>query len=121
MNSVLLVEDTKVLAEQIADLLVMEGYEVIIAGNGVDALKTLQSHRPDVVITDLLMPEMDGFELIERMKERPALSEIPVIVLTAKSGEETDERLRQSGIWQVLRKPCAAEDLVTALQSLVLR
>lgn len=121
MNSVLLVEDTKVLAEQISDLLIMEGYNVTVAGNGVDALKALQMFQPDVVVTDLHMPEMDGFELISRMKSSLSLNDIPVIVLTAKLGEETDERLGRLGIRQILRKPCDAEDLVAALQSMALK
>lgn len=119
MSSILLVEDTAVLAEQIADLLFMEGSDVVIARHGREALSKLQSLRPDLVITDLLMPEMDGFELIHRMKKIADLQTIPIIVLTAKNGEETDGRLEELGIQQLLRKPCNAEDLIEAVRKII--
>jgi CheY-like chemotaxis protein len=119
MDSLLLVEDTAVLAEQIADLLMMEGYEVVIAGNGVEALDRLSSFTPGLVITDLQMPEMDGFELIRRMKDDERLNDIPIIVLTAKSVEETDQALSDLGITCLLRKPCPADDLVEKVNAMV--
>jgi DNA-binding response OmpR family regulator len=112
MNSVLLVEDTTVLAEQIADMLRMEGYRVVIAINGVDALTKLKSFNPALVITDLLMPEMDGFELIRRMRKDASFTEVPIIILSAKSAEEIDLANIGTGIAGFLRKPCLAEDLV---------
>ena len=68
MKRILLVEDTSHLSEEIADILRLEGFLVTSANNGLRALELLHSSRPDLIITDLLMPGMDGFELIGQVR-----------------------------------------------------
>ncbi len=105
--SVLLVEDDGPTREMMRDLLTREGWNVIEAPNGRVALECLESTVPDLVLLDLMMPEIDGFEFAQRLRERPEWQAIPVIVLTAKDITEADrlrlngyvERIVQKGAW----------------------
>jgi CheY-like chemotaxis protein len=82
-QSVLIVDDEFGLADITADLLIEAGYDVALAINGKLGLASLATRRADVVITDLMMPVMDGPEMIRRMREDPALAAIPTILMTA--------------------------------------
>jgi DNA-binding response OmpR family regulator len=82
MKHILLVEDTIPLAEEIADSLQLEGYEVTHAPNGEAGMAILPATDPDIIITDLLMPGIDGFEFIRRVRKKTKA--IPIIILSAK-------------------------------------
>ena len=116
---ILLVEDTPMLAAEITELLKMQDYDVVNAYNGVEALKLLDTVRPDLIITDVLMPQMDGFEMLKRVKGKPALKEIPTVVLTARTGPEIEEPAAAIGVSSVLRKPCRATALLEAVKALI--
>ena len=116
---ILLVEDTPMLAAEITELLRMQDYDVVNAYNGVEGLKLLDTVRPDLIITDVLMPQMDGFEMLKRVKGKPALKEIPTVVLTAKTGPEIEEPAAAIGVSSVLRKPCRATALLEAVKALI--
>ncbi|HET8587575.1 MAG TPA: response regulator [Candidatus Limnocylindria bacterium] len=82
--TVLIVDDTAVLRELIADVLSLEGYKTVTAADGIDALRKLsQGERPCVILMDLAMPNMDGFELAARVKARSEWESIPIVVLSA--------------------------------------
>ena len=82
-QSVLIVDDEFGLADITADLLTEAGYDVALAINGKLGLASLATRRADIVITDVMMPVMDGPEMIRRMRADPALSQIPAILMTA--------------------------------------
>ncbi|TMQ04613.1 MAG: response regulator [Deltaproteobacteria bacterium] len=82
-QSVLIVDDEFGLADITADLLREMGYHVALAINGKLGLESLAAHRADIVLTDLMMPVMDGPEMVRRMRADPALAAIPVILMTA--------------------------------------
>ena len=86
--NVLLVEDSDVLRHLFARVLRRHGATVREAEHGLAALAALADFRPDVVLTDLMMPVMDGFELIERLKAHPATAAVPVVVVTAAASPE---------------------------------
>jgi CheY-like chemotaxis protein len=110
---ILLVEDTPALAEVIVDLLTIENYPVVVANHGVGAMEIARSRAVDLVITDLLMPEMDGFTLIKKLREDESLKSIPIIVLTACDVFHID------GANQVLRKPCRLDALIQAIERML--
>ena len=104
---VLLVEDDEATREMMRALLTREGWSVQEAGNGRVALEMMQTARPDLILLDLMMPEMDGFEFAQRLRERPEWHAVPVIVLTAKDITDADrlrlngyvEKIVQKGAW----------------------
>jgi CheY-like chemotaxis protein len=99
----LVVEDTPVLAENIADLFRMEGYDVDVSENGLEGLRQLQRLSYDLVITDLIMPVMDGEALVNEI--RTVAAHIPVIVLTARHLDGVQqENLRCAGVDLILNK-----------------
>jgi diguanylate cyclase len=118
MATILLVEDTRDLAKQIEDVLRMEGHRIQIAFNGRDALASLQKKTiiPDVIVTDLVMPELDGFGLIEQLQEYEELKKIPIIILSAKSDKDTVDRASALSVENFLAKPCPREKLLQSIQ-----
>ena len=86
---ILIVEDSPTQAEELRYILEKKDYRVSLAANGKEALNFLQSRMPDIVVTDILMPEMDGYELCKRIRADEKLKELPVILVTSLS-EPTD-------------------------------
>ena len=119
MKGILLVEDTSHLSEEIADILRLEGYQVAIANNGLRALELLPSSRPDLIITDLLMPGMDGFELIKQVRSTASFKSIPILILSAKTSEADRVRGKDVGADAFLMKPCKAHELIASINSLL--
>jgi chemosensory pili system protein ChpA (sensor histidine kinase/response regulator) len=112
--TVLLVEDHADSRQMYAEFLRMQ-FTVIEAGDGVNALEVMAETRPDVVVTDLALPRMDGFELVRRMKADARLRDVPVIALSGFSGGEHEGRARAAGTSVVLSKPCLPDDLANAI------
>ena len=82
MYRILFVEDESALQKTFSDLLTGEGYEVICALNGEEGLKMAKEEKPDLILLDLILPKMHGFEVLKRIKMDDAIKEIPVIILT---------------------------------------
>jgi DNA-binding response OmpR family regulator len=118
-KQILLVEDTKVLAENIADILRMEGYGVTIAGDGEAALFHLKENGCDLVITDIVMPRMDGITLVTEIRRHDRFTSLPVIVLSAKATEETLSQCKHAGANLFLKKPCDTEYLLNSISTLL--
>ncbi|MCK6530378.1 ATP-binding protein [Myxococcota bacterium] len=93
--------------------------QVIPARDGVEALERAAARVPDVVVTDLMMPRMDGEALLRAMRERPALAEVPVLVLTARTDPETRVRLLREGARDFVQKPFSSEELRARVDGLV--
>ena len=113
---VLVVDDTLRIRELLADYLETEGFEVRTATNGRDALEVLDGWRPDLIVLDLSMPEMDGWSFRSTQLEIAEVAEIPVLVFSATSDQRTQiEALRAA----VLPKTCDLDLLVEAIRRLV--
>ena len=106
---ILIAEDTPDLLEEIRASLMMEGYDVISTDNGEMALNRLGELLPDLIVTDLRMPVMDGFELIRRVRENPHWSGIPILVFSSMPIHEYEARVSENGANQFLTKPCSME------------
>jgi CheY-like chemotaxis protein len=83
MPKILLVEDNELNRDMLSRRLARRGFEVVLAGDGAEGLDTARSERPDLVVMDLSLPVLDGWEAIRRLRADPALSAIPVLALTA--------------------------------------
>jgi two-component system, sensor histidine kinase and response regulator len=116
-TSILIVDDDEIILETVADYLRLSGYEVMTATNGNDGLQSMHSHIPDLVLSDITMPDVDGYQFYERIRQNPEWGTIPFIFMSAK-GEQYDLRLGYGiGADAYLTKPFDLEDLQVAVQS----
>ncbi|MBM3152476.1 MAG: response regulator [Chloroflexi bacterium] len=116
MAKILIAEDERDIRELITFTLRFAGYEVVAAGNGEEALDLARQEKPDLVLMDVRMPRMTGYEACARIKADPELQHIPVIFLSAKGQEsEIDEGLK-AGAEEYLLKPFALEQLTQRIQ-----
>jgi signal transduction histidine kinase len=109
---VLLADDNADLRSYIARLLTERGYEVTSAADGEAALDQIRRRRPDLVVTDVMMPRLDGFALLRAIREDPALRDLPVVVLSARAGEEAKVEGLEAGADDYLAKPFSARELL---------
>lgn len=117
---VMLVDDTEALRFALGRVLRLYGFDVCEAVDGRDALDHMAEFQPQMVLTDLMMPVMDGVELIRQIHSTPETSDIPVVALTANITDEAGESAREAGAVDVLSKPIDLPDLLERLHSLPL-
>jgi len=116
MPTILVIDDSRYTRLSLVQFLKNNGFEVLEAANGKLGLETLEHAAPDAVITDLLMPEMDGYELLEHLRSQG--STVPVIVITADIQESTREKIMQRGAHAVMNKPADLAKLLEMLSGL---
>jgi two-component system alkaline phosphatase synthesis response regulator PhoP/two-component system response regulator VicR len=112
-KKILAVDDEKHIVRLIQVNLERAGYEVVTAFDGVEALKKVAEERPDLIVLDVMMPQMDGFETLKNLKANPQTRDIPVIMLTAKAQDADVFRGWQSGVDCYLTKPFNPLELLT--------
>lgn len=110
---VLLVEDDPALRRYLEVVLDRNGYEVVSAGDGLEAMKFLLSVRVDVIVTDALMPNLDGYELCRFVRNSEHLAHLPIILLSALDPRNTTDESEQVNAF--LAKPVSPEDLLACL------
>jgi two-component system, cell cycle response regulator DivK len=109
-SRVLLVEDHADTRQMYAEFLGMD-FDVVTAGDAEEALRIMREQAPDVLVTDLSLPGMDGFELIAHVRDDAALKWIPIICLSGYGGYEHEHRARAAGCDRLLQKPCMPDEL----------
>jgi CheY-like chemotaxis protein len=105
-------EDTLKLLKMIVEI---SGYEGITTLNSLDALRMAQVEQPDVILLDIMMPKLDGFQLCKMIRVNPTTRELPVIFITAYNALDLEDRRVASGGDMVLQKPVGMQDLITAI------
>lgn len=110
---VLVVEDERALARLIQVNLDREGFDTQLAADGKAALAAVAEARPDLIVLDVVMPGIDGFEVLRRLRSDPDTSEIPVVMLTAKADDDSILRGWTEGVHCYMTKPFDPVDLVT--------
>lgn len=115
---ILLVEDHVDTRQMYAEFLA-DSYEVLQAGDGVQALEVVRTRRPDIVITDLSLPGIDGFELVALIRKEPAVAAIPIICLSGFGGHAHERRAAEAGCNRMLQKPCMPDELARATDELL--
>ena len=118
---VLLVDDEDQLRRVMKDLLVRDGYEVVEARNGVEALDQVDRYAPDIIVLDLNLPGLDGYSVLSELRSRTATRHIPIIVLTAKGDEDNEVRVFELGADDFLTKPFRAKALSKRLEVVLTR
>ena len=116
MSKILLVDDEVDILEFLKYNLELEKFEVLVSSNGKDALNKI-SQNPDLIVLDIMMPEMDGFELYQKIKSDKNYQDIPIIFLTAKSGETDEIKGLNLGASDYIQKPISPKKLVARIKS----
>lgn len=116
---VMVVDDSITVRKVTTRLLERHDFEVITAKDGVDALTVLGEQKPDVMLLDIEMPRMDGFELATIIRHDEGLKDLPIIMITSRTGEKHRERAEQIGVNQYMGKPYNEVDLLDTISSLL--
>jgi len=112
-KKILAVDDEKHIVRLVQVNLERAGYEVVTANDGKEALQKVQEEKPDLVVLDVMMPYMDGFEVLQNLRRNPSTREIPVIMLTAKAQDADVFKGWQSGVDCYLTKPFNPMELLS--------
>ena len=116
---VMVVDDSLTVRKITSRLLTREGFEIVTAKDGLDALQILGEHVPDVILLDIEMPRMDGFEFAKTVRADAKLAHIPIIMITSRTAEKHRSRAKQLGIEVYLGKPYQEEELLRNLRELL--
>lgn len=113
---ILAVDDSHTMRSMIKMALAEADFEVHLAEDGLDGLKVLEGLSPDVILTDINMPNMDGFGFIEAVRKQDALRDVPILTLTTESAKEMKQRARDAGATGWITKPFDREKLIAVIR-----
>jgi CheY-like chemotaxis protein len=117
--TILIVDDEAIARDILEGHLATENYKLVFAKDGFQALRRFERHRPDLVILDVMMPHMDGFEVCKRIKSDRRWQHIPIILITAFWDQEQMDNGIEAGAESFLPKPISGEDLRTQIRLLL--
>ncbi|MCD6395296.1 MAG: response regulator [Planctomycetes bacterium] len=118
-TKIMVVDDEPNIVQTLRDRLEMNEYEVVTAGNGKEGLERFEEEHPDVILLDVIMPIMDGHEMLEALRKRPAGQNVSVIMLTARSQTQDIARANVCGIDDYIVKPFDLSELLEKIESVV--
>tara|TARA_R110002049_G_scaffold93395_1_gene230924 strand:- start:471 stop:848 length:378 start_codon:yes stop_codon:yes gene_type:complete len=120
MDTILVVEDNRTILENTSELLEMEGYSVITATNGKEGYSKVLKFLPDLIVSDIWMPEMDGFELLKTLGTHADLKNIPLIFFSARSEKKDIKKGIDMGAYDFIVKPSDLSDLLVSIKNCLL-
>lgn len=118
-KTILIADDEPYLIRSLSYVLQREGYHVESAVDGQEAMSKIETIRPDLVFLDLMLPRLDGFQICRRVKERPDLRSIYVIILTAKGQQEDRQKGFQAGADAFMTKPFSPKEIIDKLRQVL--
>ena len=116
---ILLVDDEPSIVKMVGKRLEVEGYEVLVAMDGQEALKKAQTEAPTLVILDLMLPKLNGYEVCTMLKQDARYQQIPIIIFSAKSQEKDEKLGMECGANAYVRKPFKAQELLEQIRALI--
>jgi len=119
MTKILVAEDERDIRELIGHTLRFAGYDTVLVANGVDAIEAVAQEKPDLILLDVRMPRLTGYEVCEKLKKDPETSNIPVVFLSAKGQDSEIERGIESGAVEYILKPFAPTDLIAQIENVL--
>lgn len=116
MPTIMIIEDNHMLLENTAEFLEMEGFDTMTAEDGKEGYEKICRRTPDLIVCDLLMPNIGGLELITRLGSEEHLKNIPVIIFSAKNEKKDISKVLESGACDYITKPFNLEDLLASIK-----
>lgn len=117
MIKILVVEDEAPIRERVAKALTYEGYETLVGENGRVGLELAKAENPDLIIADIMMPELDGHDLVTLLRDNPSTRLTPIIMVTALDERADQRRFMELGVEDYISKPFDLEELLSAVQT----
>ena len=117
MSKILIIDDDLFFLDVTQDLLELHEFQVIAAKNGRLGLQLAETQRPDLIICDIQMPELDGYEVLNKLQSNSVTQNIPVIFITGEATESVCRRVMELGGYDCLIKPCRLQDLIQAIKA----
>ena len=118
-KKILVVDDTEDNRQILRDLLGMAGYDMVEAHDGAEAVERASEHRPDLILMDIQMPVMDGYEATRRIKAIPELKAIPVVAVTSYALSGDEARTREAGCDAYIAKPYSPRQLLAKVREII--
>lgn len=115
-KTILIIDDEKMIRLTTSIVLEKNGYTVLSASSGANGLKILETETPDIILLDIMMPVMDGWEVAEKIKENEGLKDISIIVFSASEYYDTERRAKALSLKGVMRKPFYIQDLIEIIE-----
>ncbi len=116
---ILIVDDEPDLVQTLRDRLEMNGYDIVTANNGKEGLEKAVQEKPNIILLDVIMPVMDGLEMLEALRKHPECKDCAIIMLTARSQRQDIVRAKVCGIQDYVVKPFDLSELVEKIESIV--
>ena len=116
---ILIVEDQQYVSSLLADAVSLQGHEVLVAGGGIEGLALIDRERPDAVFLDIAMPDLDGVEVLRRIRQRSP--ELPVVVITGEASAQQREDLSRLGVTDFVEKPLLLAQIQQTLSDVARR
>lgn len=116
MKTVLIIEDNRDIRENTTEMLELEGYNVIVAADGLTGFTMAKENKPDIILCDILMPEKDGYEVFVELKNDADTVQIPFVFFTASAEKSEVEKGLEMGAKGYIRKPFEAEELFETVE-----
>ena len=118
-HRILLVDDEPSIVKMVGKRLEVEGFEVLIAMDGQEGLSKAQADNPDLIVLDLMLPKLNGYEVCTMLKQDARYQKIPVVLFTAKAQEKDEKLGMECGANAYVRKPFRAQELLDTIRSLL--
>lgn len=116
MKTILIIEDNIEIRENTTEILELGGYNVITAVDGRDGISVASEFRPDVILCDIMMPYVDGYDVLKDLKKNSSTAGIPFIYVTASAEKSEEKRAREMGADGYVRKPFDVQELMDAIE-----
>ena len=116
MKTILIVDDVKAELDLMAKYLTSAGFKIIMANNGEEAISKTIENKPDLIVTDWMMPKMGGLDICRKLKKNPETENIPIVTCTVKNGEVDRMWAKKQGVKAYVTKPCTQDELVAAVR-----
>lgn len=117
MTRILIIEDEVFIRENLLELLEIEGFEAIGAENGVVGVQFAQDYQPDLILCDVMMPELDGYGVLDALRANPVTETIPFLFLTASADRNNLQKIRELGFNEYILKPFHVDKFLAAIKA----